>query len=83
MSHYHDLVIADLADENARLVAENAALLELVADMAFEVGVARELAGQQLRQRIFADAALNRIRSHRRHEPSAKAGGEFSTGAAA
>jgi hypothetical protein len=72
VSSYHDLVIADQADEIARLVADNAALLELVADLAFEGWVARDLAGRQLRERIYADAQLNRIRSQRRHEPNGK-----------
>jgi len=74
VSRYHDLVIADLADENARLSANYAALLELATDLAFELCVARDLAGRQLRERIYADAQLNRIRSQSRHEPNAKSG---------
>jgi hypothetical protein len=62
---YRDLVIADLADSEAALREQIAALVDVVADLAFENVVLRCLFERELVERIHTKGALERVRRQR------------------
>jgi hypothetical protein len=71
---YRDLVIEMFADSEAGLRANNATLIDLLADLTFEHLVLFQLLEREHLRRIQGDAALVRLRQemYRRHHADRK-----------
>ena len=69
MSGYRDLVITDLADENAalredneRLRAVQSELVDLLADLTWELFIVHKAGERQMLERVHTDITLDRVR---------------------
>ena len=65
MRDYRDLVIEDLADSEAFLRQQTTALIDIIADRAFENVVLSRMFAREFVERLYADAALARTRCTR------------------
>jgi hypothetical protein len=73
VTDYKNLVIADLADENAQLREQNGRLLsvqsdlvDLIADLAWQTFKVQRAGERQLLERVHTDATLERVRRQQR-----------------
>jgi len=69
VSGYRDLVITDLADENAalredneRLRAVQSELVDLLADLTWELFIVQKAGERQMLERVHTDITLDRVR---------------------
>jgi hypothetical protein len=58
---YRDLVIPDLADDNAALREANRQLIDLVADLAYENSILRILLEREQFSRVHGDVTIARL----------------------